>query len=93
MARPNTRRTPTIHDPAYRVILSLLREARRAAGVSQGEIATRMGYSRTVISKLERGELRLDLLQLRQYCEAIGVPLVGFVQRFEQALAERGAAS
>lgn len=57
--------------------------------MSQGDVATALGYSRTVISKLERGELRLDLLQLRQFCEAIGVPLIEFVQRFEDALAER----
>jgi transcriptional regulator with XRE-family HTH domain len=71
------------------VIIAALRDARRAAEMSQGEIAARIGYSRTVISKLERGELRLDLLQLRQICRAIGIPLVEFVQRVERALAER----
>jgi transcriptional regulator with XRE-family HTH domain len=79
-------RTPTIHAPEYAVILRLLREARLEAGLSQGEVAKQLGYSRTVISKLERGELRLDLLQLRQFCAAVGVPLLTFVQRVEEAL-------
>lgn len=89
MPRTNAPRVPTIHDPHYAVILALLREARREAGVSQGEVAARMGYSRTVISKLERGELRLDLLQLRQFCAAIGLSLLDFVQQVEAELVKQ----
>lgn len=70
------------------MILKLLRAAREEAGVSQGDVAKQMGYSRTVITKLEAGDLRLDLLQLRQYCEAIGLPLLTFVERVEAALEE-----
>lgn len=68
------------------MILALLRKARQEAGFSQADVASRVGYSRTVISKWECGELRLDLLQLRQFCEAIGLPLLTFVERVETAL-------
>jgi transcriptional regulator with XRE-family HTH domain len=85
--RPTTGRTPTIHDPDYAVILALLREARRVSGVSQGDVAKRLGYSRSIISKLERGEVRLDLLQLRQYLLAIGVPFITFIEQVEAVLA------
>lgn len=68
-------------------MLALLRDARRRAGVSQGDIAARLGYQRSAVSKLERGELRMDLLQLRQFCQAIGLPLVAFVERVEATLA------
>jgi transcriptional regulator with XRE-family HTH domain len=57
--------------------------------VSQGQVAKRLGYSRSIISKLERGEVRLDLLQLRQYLLAIGVPFVAFVEQVEAALEEQ----
>jgi transcriptional regulator with XRE-family HTH domain len=89
VARQPSERVPTIHAPEYRRILDLLRQARKEARVSQGDVAKRMGYQRQAISKLERGELRLDLLQLRQYLQAIGVPLVTFIERVEAALAKQ----
>jgi transcriptional regulator with XRE-family HTH domain len=36
------------------------------------------------MSKYESGERRLDLLELRQICEAVGMPLSKFVRLFEQ---------
>lgn len=36
------------------------------------------------ITDYERGVRRLDLMELRQVCEAVGVPLLEFVRRFEE---------
>ncbi len=38
------------------------------------------------VSYYESGARRLDLLELRQVCKVLGVPLVQFVRRFEKAL-------
>lgn len=89
VCRPTSPRVPTIHSPEYRIILDLLRQARKEAGLSQSEVAGKLGYSRTVVTKWERGELRIDLLQLRQFCEAIGLPLTTFVERVEAQLARQ----
>jgi hypothetical protein len=37
-----------------------------------------------VISNSERGERRLDLIELEQVCVAVGITLSDFVRRFEQ---------
>jgi transcriptional regulator with XRE-family HTH domain len=86
VARPGSDRKSTIHESEYRAILSLLQDARHEAGLTQAEVAKKVGYTRTVISKWECGELRIDLLQLRRYCEAIGLPLLTFVERVEVEL-------
>ncbi len=63
----------------------LLREARTAAGLRQADLARRLGKPQSFVSKYESGERRLDLVELRQVCAAIGISLEELVRRFEDA--------
>ena len=56
------------------------------SNVTQDEVAAKMGVVRSVIGKVERGERRLDVIELRNYCSAIGVPLGHFIEDLERAL-------
>jgi transcriptional regulator with XRE-family HTH domain len=73
----------------YGLFLALLREVRQRQGLTQVELAERLGETQSFVSKCERGERRLDVAQLRVFCQALGVPLVKFVAEFEQRLAVR----
>ena len=64
----------------------LLRQMRTEAGLTQTEIAQRLGQPQSFVSKYESGERRLDVLELREVCAVVGVSLADFVQRLEQAL-------
>lgn len=77
----------SIHKPEYQTLLELLIEVRDKAGLKQTELAALLGRSQSYVSDVERGGRRLDLLQLREYCQACGQDLVGFVRRFEKAIA------
>ena len=46
-----------------------------------------LGYPQTRVSKYELGTRRLDLLELRDVCEVLGMPLIDFVQAFDSAVA------
>jgi len=70
----------------YAVLRSVLRKHRRDAGITQVQLAAALGETQSFVSKCERGERRLDLVQLRTFCEAIGVKLKDFVAEFEAAL-------
>lgn len=76
----------SIHSPAYRTFLRLLREARCNAGVTQGELAELLGESQSFVSKCERGERRLDIIEARAFCEAIGERFPKFADRLERAI-------
>ena len=78
----------SIYTDEYAVLLTLLRETRRGAGVSQVELARRLGQSQSFVSKAEVGERRLDLIQLRTICRALDTTLSAFVARLEDRLAE-----
>ncbi len=64
----------------------MLRQVRTEAGLRQTDLAERLGVPQSFVSKYESGERRLDLLELRQVCEAIGLSLRDFVQRLESEL-------
>jgi transcriptional regulator with XRE-family HTH domain len=69
-----------------KALLSLLREIRRDAGLSQEDLAQRLGVPQSVVSKFESGERRLDLLELHEVCAALGVSVSVFVRRYERAV-------
>lgn len=69
-----------------KALLSLLRQLRVAAGMRQEDLAQALGMPQSVVSKFESGERRLDLLELHDVCQALGISLVEFVRRFEGSL-------
>lgn len=71
----------SIFSETYLVFLKHLREARRRAGLTQQEVAIRLGHNQSFVSKCERGERRVDVIELRYFCKAIGVPFEDFVHR------------
>lgn len=63
------------HHPHYQLLTKLLREVREQRGLSQVELAERLGNTQTFVSKVERGERRLDVVELIEFCEAMEVPV------------------
>lgn len=76
----------TIYTKEYAVLLSLLRSLREESGVTQSELAKKLGVTQSTYSKLERGERRLDVIQLRTIGKLIGVSLVSFVTELEKEI-------
>ena len=67
-------------------LLVLLRGVRVEAGLTQSELASRLGTDQTFISKYESGERRLDILELREVCQVIGIDFVAFIRRLDKDL-------
>lgn len=63
----------SIHTERYRRLLALLVQARRDAGVTQVELALKLGKPQSFVSKFENGERRIDVIEFLDICEAIGV--------------------
>ena len=56
----------TIYAKEYRAILKKLKKARNKSGLTQTEIARRLGKPQSFISKIENGERRLDIIELKK---------------------------
>ena len=76
----------TIFTPEQEQLRALIREARREAELTQADMALLLGWPQAILSNIERGERRVDVLELRQICWAAGVPLDEFVRRLEGRL-------
>ncbi|WP_312412152.1 helix-turn-helix transcriptional regulator [Comamonas sp.] len=67
------------------MILSVLIATRKRTSVSQVELAQRLGNTQTFVSRCERGERRIDAVELTEFAEAFGAPpleiLVEYLER------------
>lgn len=79
----------SVFTPEYEILLKQLRSARKAAGVTQVEMAERLALTQSLVSKIERGDRRLDVIELRRFCKAIGMTLTEFVSQLERKLGKR----
>ena len=74
----------SVYTPNQKCLLRLLREVRKEAGLTQVQLAERLDTQQAVISNYERGDKRLDLGELCQVVDAVGIPLGEFIERFEK---------
>jgi transcriptional regulator with XRE-family HTH domain len=74
----------SIFSPDQEALQQVLRQLRLGAGLRQEDLAERLHEPQSFVSKYESGERRLDLLELRQICGAVGVTLLDLVNRFEE---------
>ena len=72
----------------HKVLIALLREKREKASLTQEELAQRLGVSQSFVSKWERGDRRIDLVQLREWCLKTDNSLPRFIKLFEKRLSE-----
>ena len=82
----------TVYAPEYRIFLKLLKAAREQAGLSQRELALRIGKSYSYVAKVETGYARMDIVQIRLYLDAVGAPFLDFMRRFDEAVRQEGKA-
>jgi len=76
----------SIHSREYQAFLAVLRDVRLANGVTQIELAERLGQSQAYVSKSERGERRIDVIELWRFCTALDEPFGTFVSLLDEKL-------
>lgn len=67
------------YQKAYNVFRERLINARKDAGLTQGEVNKRMGKSHSFISKCELGERRVDFVELQMLAKIYGKSLSFFM--------------
>jgi len=88
----------SIHRPEHAELVALLRELRLRAGLTQAALARKLKRPQTFVSTVERGLVRQDFLQLRDWCARCGTSVSALSDEFEARLKEtkranrRGAA-
>ena len=72
----------SIHDPEYHRIVDALISLREKAKLSQKAIAQEIGLTQPDISKIERRERRIDVLEALRWVRATGADPSEFFAQF-----------
>ena len=72
----------------YEIFLEHFRSARLQAG-TQEEIAKRIGQTQTFVSKCERGERRIDVIELMMFCKAFRVDAAEFILGLQRKMGQK----
>lgn len=78
----------SIHNKAYQLLLQFLRSKRIDKGITQEQLASRLGVGQGIVSKIETHERRLDVIELREICLALGISFPEFITKFDEYLKE-----
>ena len=82
-----------LYSKRWKLFREVLRIERKHHRVSQKKLAKMLGLEQSYISKTEIGDRRLDIIELLEYCDAMGLTLTDFVFRMEGRLFAEGLIS
>jgi transcriptional regulator with XRE-family HTH domain len=77
----------SLHTAAHRELVSKVVALRKAAGLTQRDLAARLGREQNFVGRIETGQRRIDLVEWVMLCRACGVDPVGEVTRLVAGLA------
>jgi transcriptional regulator with XRE-family HTH domain len=63
----------TVFSGAHKHLVRTLKDARKKSGLKQDELAARLGRERTLISLIETGQRRVDVLEFYAIAKALGL--------------------
>jgi len=69
-----------IYQEDHKIIVDRLKQARLEAGLAQIEVAERLGRTQSYVSKIESGQRRFDVLQLKEFAKLYKKSLAYFVK-------------
>lgn len=75
----------SLHSDRYGRLCQLLIEYRRAAELTQIEVAEALSKPQSYVSKYENGERRLDLIELIDIAAVLGVTPSDFIDQLAKA--------
>ncbi|GAB4228594.1 MAG: helix-turn-helix transcriptional regulator [Methyloligellaceae bacterium] len=78
--------TRSLHTPEYPALLRTLIETRRSRGITQQEVADRLGKPQSYVAKVEGGERRLDVIEFIMLARAMDEDPAALFKRLLSAL-------
>lgn len=75
--------TVTFESPAHAKLYEALVSSRKFAGISQVELAERLGCHQSMIARIETGSRRIDAVELIAIARALNVDAAEFLKKIE----------
>jgi len=78
----------SINSIEHKIIADMLYQLRVAAGLKQAELAAILDEPQSFVSKIESGERRLDIVELRTILLHLGTSLLEFTLALEHRISK-----
>jgi transcriptional regulator with XRE-family HTH domain len=75
----------TIYSACHKTLIKLIKAERQRAGIRQAALAKQMKKQQNWISRLEKGDRRIDVCQFLQLADLIGFDPIEALRTIEQA--------
>lgn len=76
----------TIYRHEYDVLLNLIKKHRKESGLTQVACSKALRRPQSFMSDVETGSRRLDIVQLRDLCNVLGIDFQALIAEFETSL-------
>jgi transcriptional regulator with XRE-family HTH domain len=76
----------SIYRKEYKYFIEVLVEFRNKAGLLQTDLAEKLNVHQSYISKIETGQRRVDIIELREICSYLNTNLVEFTKQIEKKI-------
>ena len=63
----------SIHSTQYQILISWLKDAREAQGLTMRDLAKKLEVPHSFIGKVEQCERRIDVIEYIAYCRALNI--------------------
>jgi transcriptional regulator with XRE-family HTH domain len=64
----------------HKALIASLKAAREAAGITQRDLARKLGRAHSFVGKIESGERQLNVLEFCEYADALGADAVEVIR-------------
>ena len=71
----------TIYSKEHKYLVEQLKQARKETGLAQKEIAKLLDTTQSYISKIESGQYRIDVVQLKEFAKIYKKKLDFFIKK------------
>lgn len=70
----------TIYSDEHELLVKQLKKARKEAGLNQEDVAKLLGKTQSYVSKIESGQRRVDVIQLKEFAKIYKKSLDYFIR-------------
>lgn len=75
--------TTSLHTPRYQRLVRMLADRRNTLGLSQKELGRRLRRNQSFVTNYERGQRRLDVIELIDIADALGLDVAALVREIQ----------
>ncbi|MFZ0544521.1 MAG: helix-turn-helix transcriptional regulator [Candidatus Promineifilaceae bacterium] len=81
--------TSSMHGLKYKLFCQLIINYRQQQGITQIQLAEKLGRPQSFVSKYENGDRRIDVIEFIDIAKALKIDPLEFIRDFQETITEK----